>query len=64
MENSFKFISLGTAPFKVIKAFLKIYFISKFDVELYKSLTSDNFLKYMKATKYSIVKEKKGGLIE
>jgi hypothetical protein len=59
-----KMISLGTTAFTVIKAFLKIFFISKFDVELYKALTSDNFLKYMKATKYSLVKEKKGGLVE
>jgi hypothetical protein len=59
-----KYISLGTAPFTVIKAFLKIYFISKFDVELYKALTADNFLKFMKVTKYSIKKEPKGGLVE
>jgi len=59
-----KLISYGTSPFTVIKAFLKIYFISKFDVELYKALTSDNFLKYVKVSKWSIVKEKPGGLVD
>lgn len=59
-----KYISLGTAPFTVLKAMLKIWFIAKFDAELYKGLTADNFTKFMKVTKYSIKKEKPGGLVE
>jgi hypothetical protein len=59
-----KLISLGTAPFTVVKAFLKIYFISKFDVQLFKSFSSDNFLAYMKVTKFATPKAPTNGVVE
>jgi len=54
-----KFLSLLSKVNKIIKSFIKLYFISKFDAQIAKAFTAPNFAKLLKVSVYVAPKDAK-----